>query len=192
MATDREQVSAVDQQDTPVSPEQDVIWSVLLDPAWQADDPDRTPPPEAMVGGWRLDEQGRAGKFHPNPRFVPSSPETPTDPVQAVLRLVTRGDAQADEVLTAVHDSMLDVATTQDGELVLTPSPDGVTCALVATSPAHHRPDLAPHWWQLTLEELLAALPDGVDVLLNPGAAESMRLLARPLRDMVDELETSE
>jgi len=92
------------------------------------------------------------------------------------------GEADTDELVAAVRDSMLDVAATQTGELVLGPSPDGVPCALVATSTAHHRRDLAEHWWQLTIEEILAALPADTDVLLNPGGAESVRLLAAPLR----------
>jgi hypothetical protein len=167
-------------------------WGVLLDPAWEAADPEQSPPPEVIVGGWQLDDKGRAGRFYPNPEYVPSGPEVPTDPVHAVLRLALRGEANGDELLSAVRDSMLDVAVTEDDDLVLGQSPDGVQCALVATSVAHHRPDLAAEWVQVTVEELLAGLPAGVDVLLNPGAAESMRLLGDQLRVKVGEPEALE
>ncbi|MCI2417467.1 type VII secretion system-associated protein [Saccharopolyspora sp. K220] len=161
----------------------DAVWAVVLDPSWQSDQPDQVAPPEVMVGGWLLDEEGRPGKFFPNPDYTPSGPDVPTDPTHAVMKSLSRGESDTDDLLATLRDSMLDLGLTENGELVLAPSPDEATCALVASSPAHHRPDLAAVWQQLPLERILDALPDGVDILLNPGAQESMRLMAEPLRD---------
>lgn len=156
-------------------------WALLLDPAWTPDTPQTAPPPTAIVGGWRIEPDGRAGPFHPNPDYLPSGPEVPTDPTHAVLRLVLRGETDVEELVDAVHDSLLEVAVTTEGELVLADSPDGVPCALVATSPLHARQELAEQWWQASIEEILAVLPPRTDVLLNPGAPESIRLIATHL-----------
>jgi hypothetical protein len=65
------------------------------------------------------------------------------------------------------------------------PAPDGVPSVLVATSFGHRRVADVPHWADITVRQLARALPaQGVDVLLNPGAPASMRLLADAVREI--------
>jgi hypothetical protein len=180
-------VKIMAESELPMVDDDQVDWSVVLDPSWEPSPEGQPPPPEVMVGGWVMYPDGKIGRFHPNPGYIPSSPQVATDPVHAVLRLVLRQEAEVDELVLALWDSMLDVAADEQGDLVFGRSPDGVPCALVTTSAAHHRPELSSNWWQLTLEEILEALPDGVDVLVNPGAPESVRLLAEQLRERVFE-----
>jgi hypothetical protein len=157
-------------------------WAMMLDPGWQPRHPDEEPPPEAMVGGWRLDEKGNAGPFEPNPGYLPSSADSPTDPADAVLRLVAEGRESVDSVLPVIGDALLEVAA-EDGWPLVGPAPDGAPCVAVVTAPAHRQRVDAAEWYQLTSAQLLEALPPDTDILLNPGAPGSMRLLASALRD---------
>jgi hypothetical protein len=172
--------------------EDNAVWSVLLDPSWEQAEPQDSPPPEVMVGGWQVFEDGTAGRFFPNPDFVPSGPDVATDPTHAVLRLLARQEVAVEELINSLRDSMLDLGVDENGEPVFGESPDGKTCALVATSTAHRRIDLADLWRLLTLEDILAALPDDVDLLINPGGVESVRLMADQLRTKLREDETTE
>jgi hypothetical protein len=159
-------------------------WAMLLDPAWQPRFPDEQPPVQAMAGGWPLDADGNPGKFEPNPGFVPATPTSPTDPIDAVLRLVADGQAPVDEVIPTVRDAMLEVAVSDDGYPLIGPAPDGAPCVAVATAPLHRqRVPSVEHWGTVTAEQLLKLLPSDTDILLNPGAPGSMRLLASALRD---------
>ncbi|SEG96094.1 hypothetical protein SAMN02982929_06301 [Saccharopolyspora kobensis] len=160
---------------------------MVLDPNWQPSYPDEPPPVEAMVGGWRLDKDGNAGPFEPNPEYVPSSPDSPTDPADAVLRLVAEGKEPVDAVLPVVKDALLEVAVDDEGRPLVGPAPDGAPCVAVVTAAVHRQRVQTPQWHKLTAEELLAGLPPDVDILLNPGAPGSMRLLARALRDSYTE-----
>src|SRR3954463_5371506 len=82
-------------EETPVRLEGDQ-WVFLIDPSWQAEaaekgeggaDPEK-PPLEAGLGGWFFAESGVPSRFHANPAYEPTTPDSPTDPVDAVLRLV--------------------------------------------------------------------------------------------------------
>jgi hypothetical protein len=157
-------------------------WAMMLDPGWQPRHPDEQPPVEAMVGGWRLDENGNPGPFEPNPKYVPSSADSPTDPADAVLRLVADGKESVDSVLPVIKDALLEIAA-EEGQPLVGPAPDGAPCVAVVTAPAHRQRVDAAEWYQLTAEQLLGALPADVDILINPGAHGSMRLLASALRD---------
>ncbi|GAA3440178.1 type VII secretion system-associated protein [Kutzneria kofuensis] len=191
-------------EETPVKLEGDQ-WVFLIDPAWQAEnaakaeagegEPTR-PPLEVVVGGWFVAEDGETGRFHANPAYEPSSPDSPTDPVDATLQLVVRGDGDADQLLSTMRESAFGIAVNAENTPVVVLSPDEVPCVLVATAPAHSRriaeveglSDVAA-WVEVTLDQLVGLLPEeGVDVLLNPGAPASMRLLAAALRETVAEV----
>jgi hypothetical protein len=188
-------------EETPVRLDGDQ-WVFLIDPVWQAEnsakaeggagEPPR-PPLEAVVGGWFVAEDGETGRFHANPDYEPSSPDSPTDPVDATLHLVVRGDGDADQLLSTMRESAFGIAVNAENTPVVVLSPDEVPCVLVATAPAHSRriseveglPEVAA-WAEVSLEQLVGLLPEeGVDVLLNPGAPASMRLLAAVLRETV-------
>lgn len=177
-------------------------WVFLIDPAWQAQqaeepvaegaEPPR-PPLEAVVGGWFVEQDGETSRFHANPAYEPSTPDSPTDPVDATLQLVVRGEAEAEQLLSTMVEAAFGLAVDSENTPVVVLSPDEVPSVLVATAPLHSRrisenealEDVAA-WAEVTLEQLVGLLPEeGVDVLLNAGAPSSMRLIAAALRDAV-------
>lgn len=174
-------------------------WVFLIDPAWQAANNAESglakPPLEAVVGGWFVEQDGTTGRFHANSDYEPSREDSPTDPVDATLQLVVRGEAEPHQLLSTMREGAFGVAVTAENTPVVVLSPDEVPSVLVATAPAHSRriseveglTDVAG-WAEVTLEQLVGLLPDeGVDVLLNPGAPSSMRLVAAALRETVAE-----
>lgn len=160
-------------------------WAVLVDPEWRPRFPDEQPPTQAMAGGWPLDEQGNPGKFQPNPEFVPVNDASPTDPIDAVLRLINKGEADVDALIPTVRDAVLEVAVAEDGALLIGPAPDGAPCVAVATAAVHRQRVGNEHWGQVTADELVRVLPENTDILLNPAGPASMRLLADALRASV-------
>ena len=141
-------------------------WLVLLEPSG----------PETMIGGWPLAADNTAGPFHPNPDYRPPHAGAPTDPVDAVLRLVAAGKADADALIATLRAAVLEVAF-DDDHLVVAPAPDGVPCVLVVTAAAHREQVAVTRWGVLTLPELVDLLPVGVDILLNPGGPAATRVL---------------
>ncbi|WP_243791913.1 type VII secretion system-associated protein [Saccharopolyspora gloriosae] len=166
----------------------DEAWALVIDPAWQPESEDEEPPNEAVLGHWRIGTDGNVSTFQGNPDYQPSREGSPTDPVDAVLQLVVRGDYSDAALLEAMRDARLGIAMDADGNAVITPSPDDVPSVLVATSPTHARRVEVPAWREITAKALADSLPDeGVDVLLNPGAPTSMRVLASSIKDAMAE-----
>jgi hypothetical protein len=162
-------------------------WLFLLDPSWQSQDESAPPPVEAILGGWQL-ENGEATYFRPNPGYRPSTPDAPTDPADATLQLVARGEADGGQLLAVLGSSVLDIAVDEDGVALVVPSPDDVPSVLVTTAPAHQRQLTVSDWVEVTLVELADALPDeGIDVLLNPTAPCSLRLATKAIKQFVAE-----
>lgn len=159
-------------------------WSFIVDPAWQpTDDDDNDPPLEAVVGAWFVDADGNVGMFQPNPAYKPSQEDFPTDPVDAAVQLVARGDGDSSELLGSMHAVMYGIALNDEGAAIVAPAPDEAPSLLVTTSPAHRSRVYADNWAELTLVQLADLLPEeGVDVLINPGAPASMRLLASAVK----------
>lgn len=170
-----------------VGPQEQAIrqddWFVLLDPAWQPGSPDESPPPEMIVGGWQLDADGKAGPFQPNPSFVPRDATTPTDPVDALLRLAARGEEVADQLLPTVRDAVVEIAVDEQDRPLVGPAPDGVPVVLVVTAPVH-RSELGPErWWPVHGVRLPEIVPEGADILLNAASPAPFRLSTEALRD---------
>ncbi|GAB2649112.1 hypothetical protein GCM10027271_03400 [Saccharopolyspora gloriosae] len=169
--------------DTPNQETEDQ-WILLVDPAWTPESDDARPPEEAVVGGWFVPADGTAQRFEPNPNYEPSSEDSATDPVDATLRLVVQGQAEGDALLATLRDAVLSIAVDEQGEAIVVPSPDDVPSVLAVTAPAHSARLDVPNFREVSTRELAEALPDeGVDVLLNPGAPSSMRLLASALKE---------
>jgi hypothetical protein len=156
-------------------------WFLLMDPAWRPSTPDETPPAEAVVGVWPV-EDGVIGKFRPNPAYVPADERAPSDPLDVVLRLMLDGRDETWRVQLMLRDSLYDVARNADGTPLVTRSPDGVPCVVVATGEPHRRKIRAPGWQRVELLELVELLADGVDVLFNPGGPAPTRLTGDFLR----------
>ncbi|MFE0022031.1 type VII secretion system-associated protein [Amycolatopsis sp. NPDC059021] len=155
----------------------------LVDPEWTVTEEVPEPPIESVVGVWPLLPDGDRGLFLPNPAYRPSTPDSPLDPVDAVLGLISRGEADAELLPDLLRGAVLAVAVDEEGVAIVRPAPDGVPSALVTTSFGHRDRVTATDWLPMTLPDLAEALPPhGVDVLLNPGAPTSMRLLADAVR----------
>jgi len=159
---------------------------LVIDPGWTDENEDVQPPPEFVVGGWYVEPDGSTGRFHPNPGYRPSEPGLPTDPVDATLQLVAQGEAGGDELLAAMPDIYFGLAIDEDGVAIVAPAPDDVPSLLVTTAVRHRTRVDASSWLDVTIEQLTEALPgEGIDVLLNPGAPASMRVLAGALKRFV-------
>ncbi|GAA3558731.1 hypothetical protein GCM10022222_47820 [Amycolatopsis ultiminotia] len=166
-------------------------WVLLVDPAWRpgsADDGAEvpSPPPQAVVGGWLAREDGSVSRFEANPSYEPSGEESPTDPLDAVLRLTARGEADFDQLAAVFRESAFSVAVDTDQMPLVSTSPDNIPCLLVTSAPAHRRRVRAAGWRPASSSDLLHLLDqhDGVDLLLNPGAPGCLRLLADSVREI--------
>ncbi|MGW5642798.1 type VII secretion system-associated protein [Saccharopolyspora sp. NPDC003752] len=191
----------------------------LIDPAWQAQPADgsenaasaredvagdaegetptgaaeravQAPPLQVVVGGWLVAADGTVGRFRANPDYRPSLPGSPTDPVDATLQLLARGEVDSDGLFAVLKESVFDVALDADGRPVIAPSPDDVPSLLVSTAPAQRFRVHADGWRaEVTAVELSDLLQEyQVDVLFNPGGPASVRLI----RDMFTEYVTAE
>ncbi|WP_370942213.1 type VII secretion system-associated protein [Amycolatopsis sp. cg5] len=155
---------------------------LLFDPAFEPDQQDEVPS-HVVLGAWLLNEAGVPSRFQPNPHYRPSTPDSPLDPVDAVLRALVRGEDVADQLPVVLRDSVLGIAAHADGTAVIRPAPDGVPSVQVATSYGHRAAVGDVGWLDVTLGQVAGALPaEGVDVLLNAGSPASMRLTASAVR----------
>jgi hypothetical protein len=159
----------------------------LIDPEWRPTEKEPSPPITALIGAWRVTEDGgdgTLGRFQPNPIYLPSTPDSPLDPVDAVLRALARGECDTDQVAAVMFGVMFGVALDDQGKAIVARAPDGAPSVLVATAHAYRdRVTEAASWRDVTLPQLARALPPhGVDVLINPGARTSMRVQADAFR----------
>jgi hypothetical protein len=169
-------------------------WVLLVDPAWQPGTAEGAadgtgvagPPLAAVVGGWLAGADGTVGRFEANPAYEPSGPESPTDPLDAALRLMALGEVDFDRLSAVLRESAFSVALGAQGEPLIAPSPDDVPSLLVTTAPVHRARVRAQSWQLCTAAELAGLLREaGVDVLINPGAPASTRLLAESVERAV-------
>ncbi|MEU3764987.1 type VII secretion system-associated protein [Amycolatopsis keratiniphila] len=160
-------------------------WVLLMDPGWEPETEDQRPPIEAIVGLWPI-EDGRAGKFRANPGYVPADENSPTDLLDAALRLVLRGQGGPEQIQVMLRDSLFDIAMNGDGKPLVMKSPDDVPCVVVATGEPHRRRVSSPDWRRVDLGELVELLAEDVDVYFNPGGPTAVRLNADFLRSSLD------
>ncbi|MFR9732068.1 type VII secretion system-associated protein [Saccharopolyspora sp. MS10] len=159
-------------------------WMMLTDPAWTPEDEESEPPGESLLGGWPMWMDGSWGRFQANPAYRPLGPDSPSDPVDAVLRMMISADYGADALLSVLEDTALEIAIDENGVAVVDRAPDGAACVLVVTAPIHRDRVEAADWRGTHAAEIGEALPEsGVDVLLNPNSPASMRLSADALRE---------
>lgn len=157
-------------------------WFVLLDPQWQASSSGELPPAEVIAGGWLLDEAGETGPFQPNPDYVPLDASTPTDPTDAVLRLIAEGEQLGERLVATLRESVVQIACDRDNEPVVGSAPDGVRCVFVATAVLHQQGVSADRWWPVVGGKLPDIVPASTDILLNPGGPAQFRLVTDALR----------
>ncbi|WP_067470759.1 type VII secretion system-associated protein [Nocardia amamiensis] len=158
-------------------------WLVLVDPSWQETTPEVLPPPEVILGGWMVGEDGVPGPFEPNPNYLPVDDWLPTDPLDAVLRRVAAdADVDGGEIIAALRDAVVEIGCDSQDNLLVGPAPDGVPCVAVATAAVHKHRVEAERWWPVLGATLPDIVPAGVDILLNPGSPAQFRLLTDSLR----------
>jgi len=163
---------------------------LYVDPGWQPTEEQPGPPMESILGAWPTSAEGERGRFYPNPVYRPISPDSPLDPVDAVLRTVMIDDTAVEQLPDALRDVMLGIAVDESGAAVVRPSPDDIPSVLVATAYGHRARLDVPQWLDVTIQELAEALPDeGVDVLINPGSGASMRLVAAAVREVAADID---
>jgi hypothetical protein len=150
-------------------------WLLLVDPAWVRQGDER-PPRGTIMGGWLLDHHGRPGLFRPNPEFRPTGPNAPTDPVDALLRLLGRGEQVADQLVPTLLDAIVELAVDQVDRPLVGPAPDGVPCVGVATAPLHRVRATGARWREVAGRHLVGTVPRDIDILLNPESPASFRL----------------
>ncbi|MET7468185.1 type VII secretion system-associated protein [Micromonospora sp. NPDC005222] len=100
------------------------------------------------------------------------------EPLGSLLRRMMRGDAPIEQVQSALRGSRLDLAMNGDGRPLVVTSFDDVRCVAVATSAEERARTFAPQWRPVETAELAELLPDGIDVLVDPGGPEPVRLAA--------------
>ncbi|MFE0022036.1 type VII secretion system-associated protein [Amycolatopsis sp. NPDC059021] len=157
-------------------------WFLLMDPAWGPRSENDAPPIEAVVGLWPV-EEGKVGKFRANPEYVPADRNSPSDPLDAVLRLVLQGRAEAEHIQLMLRDSLFDIAMNGDSRPLVTRSPDDIPCVVVATGEPHRQRISSPGWRRIGLDDLVVLLADGVDVLFNPAGPAAVRLTGDFMRE---------
>ncbi|BCY13399.1 type VII secretion system-associated protein [Actinoplanes sp. L3-i22] len=152
-------------------------YVLLLDPAWSPDD-GTEPPVEAIAGLWPMRPDGTTGRFRGNPDYRPVDPDAPTDPIDSALRDIAYDQAGTEVLEVVLRDALVEFAGNGDGRPLLAHSPDDVLCAVIATAEPHRRRIAAPQWQRVTVEEVAELLPDGTDLLINPGGPAAIRLTA--------------
>lgn len=157
-------------------------WFLLMDPSWAPEEEEDVPPPESVVGVWPVADDGRLGRFRSNPGYVPADVLSPSDPVDAGLRLMLRNDGDPEQLQLLIRDSTFDIAMNGDGRPLIVKSPDDIDCVVLATAEVHRRRVASPLWRRIDVEELVDMLADGVDVLFNPGGDASARLIGDFIR----------
>lgn len=162
--------------------EQETELTFLVDPEWRPTEEDTRTPLTSIIGAWRVTD-GIRGRFQPNPVYLPSSEDAPLDPVDAVLGLLARGEFDPDQLPEVLGEVVFGIALDEQGDAIVRRAPDGVPVVLVASSYGHRVRVDAAGWGNVTATQLAEALPaEGVDVLVNPGARTSMRVLADVVR----------
>ncbi|MCA2217464.1 type VII secretion system-associated protein [Jidongwangia harbinensis] len=158
-------------------------YFLLMDPDWRPQPDEEVPPIEAVIGLWPLAADGSVGPFRSNPGYEPRDENPVTDPLDAMLRLTMQGRAPAEQLQLLMRDALFEVALNGDQRPLIVKSPDDVRCVVVATSMPQVRRISAPQWQHQDLTGVVSLLPDGVDVLFNPGGAVPFRLTGDFLRE---------
>ncbi|MGW4093736.1 type VII secretion system-associated protein [Nocardia sp. NPDC004750] len=153
---------------------------MLLDPNRSAGEP-QDPVPEAIMGGWMIDGDGKMGPFEPNPTYLPADPASPTDPTDAVLRLIAAGDDVGDQLVPALRDAVVELGCDEQGHLSVAAAPDDVPCVLVVTAAAHKRRLDVVGWVRVIGRDLPSIVPAGTDIWINPGSPAQFRLVTAAL-----------
>ncbi|NKY85690.1 type VII secretion system-associated protein [Nocardia veterana] len=170
-------------------PDRQKRWLVLTAPGWGTDEATQQElPPEAIIGGWQIDEDGRSGPFEPNLAYLPADESWPSDPLDAILRQAAADPSQSIDKRNLIRDfiatlwnSVVDIGCDADGRPLLCTSED-VPCVLITTAAVHRQGVEVDRWRPLVGDRIADAVPAGVEVLINPNSPASCRLTVAALR----------
>ncbi|MFI1461938.1 type VII secretion system-associated protein [Nocardia carnea] len=157
-------------------------WFVLIDPGWDQAGPGASPPADVIVGGWELHDDGSTGPFRPNPRYRPSAPTVPTDPIDALLRRIAAGGQLGTELVNTIRDSLVEIGCDVHNQPLLGTAPDKTPCVVVATAEPQKAHIDVDRWTPVHGSKLTDIIPPAADVLLNPSGAAPFRLRTDTLR----------
>lgn len=157
-------------------------WLFALDPAWTATEAEPVPPTTALVGGCRVRPDGTAGPFEPNPEYQPFDDQTPTDPIDAIIRRIVAGERLSEELRITIEHSLVEIACRTDDQLFTVDAPDGTLCAVMVTAAIQRIGIDAARWKTLVGADLGSIIPARVDILINPIGHAPLRLNTDRLR----------
>ena len=167
------------------APDEEGEYFALVDPFWepeggQADGEPIEPPLDAVVGVWEVHDD-ELGAFRTNPQYAPRDASSPTDPVDALVRLMAAEQLGDEPLRLLLGDWLFEQGMNGDGRPLVVGSPDGVRCHVVTTSEAQRRRStsdstVSPEWRRVELGDVVSSLPDDVDLLINPDGPAPMRL----------------
>lgn len=147
---------------------------------------DAQPSPDAVMGLWPVHSDGTVGRFRGNPEYRPRDESAPSDPIDALLRLVVGDRTQVPRLRLVLRDSMFEVAMNGDGRPLIMRSPDEQLCVVMATSAPHRDRVWSPGWRRVGIDELAGLLAEGFDVFVNPGGLSAVRLSAEFIRQTAE------
>ncbi|MFJ3903002.1 type VII secretion system-associated protein [Streptomyces sp. NPDC090025] len=168
-------------------------WVAVADPAWRGEG---VPPEWALLGEWLTAADGTVTDFRENPVHRPSPLSlgwpVPAEPVDAAVQLAATGYGPPEDVHRAVVAAgRLAVALDPGGAVGVVRSPGEPPVVLAFSSDAQLTASGEPPYGVLSPARLVALLPEGHQVLLNPGGAVAMRLDPDDLRHALAERDES-
>ena len=152
-------------------------WVYAVDPMF---DDGRQVPGHAVIGAWKVDDRGQVGQeFTPNPNYRPSPLgagfREPRSQLEADLQLAATGYRAMGEVLGELLDATLHTYARPDGAIFV--ADDGGDRLLqVFTDEDAVKATGWPDVQALTGLQAVEQLPEGVDLLVNPGVPPTLRL----------------
>ncbi|MEV5492291.1 type VII secretion system-associated protein [Streptomyces bobili] len=161
-------------------------WLGVVDPTWSGAG---RPPEWAMTGRWRSGIDGEIVAWEDNPAYRPSPralgwPE-PEDEVDHAVQLASTGYGPGEAVPAALVGREVAVLTAPGGGLLSATASDGTPVVPVFSSSVFLHTAGRFAFELVGVEDLLARVPQGHALYLNPSAAVSMLLDLDAVRDAV-------
>ncbi|MEU9256282.1 type VII secretion system-associated protein [Streptomyces sp. NPDC048270] len=159
-------------------------WVYAIDPFV---DPDGRVPPYAIMGAWKVDDDGVItdefkgnAKYRPSPRTM-GMPE-PTDAVDAAIQLAVTGYGPEAAICQALAKSSLYLVPEATVGLGEDRAAAGGHRVVEAFTDVSHAPGTAPDLRKMDALRLAASLPVDAHLKLNPGGTVSVHV---PVADLL-------
>ncbi|MFC8423080.1 type VII secretion system-associated protein [Streptomyces sp. NPDC057236] len=161
-------------------------WLGVVDPMWSGEG---KPPEWAMTGRWRSGLDGEIVEWEDNPDYRPSPralgwPE-PEDEVDRAVQLASTGYGPGEAVPAALAGREVAVLTAPGGGPLSATAPDGTPVVPVFTSSVFLHTAGRFAFELVGVDDLVARVPEGHALYLNPSAAVGMLLDPGAVRDAV-------